>query len=92
MLLDPLKEQFHLPASLIERADGGCRQDEIVGQEHQRLAGVGVFEADTTQMLGVVLAACDTGERNGLVTDDTCTAIYRSRVLDLVRVTKKVCA
>ena len=46
MLLDPLEKQFHLPACLIERADGGCRQDEVVGQEHPRLAGLGVFEAD----------------------------------------------
>ncbi len=50
MLLDPLKEQLHLPACLIERAEGGCRQDEVVGQEHQRLAGLVVFKADAAQM------------------------------------------
>ena len=37
----------HLPACFIECAEGDCRQNEIVGQEHQRLAGLGVFEADT---------------------------------------------
>jgi len=89
---------IHLPARLVERADGGCRQGEVVGQEHQRLAGLGILEADATQMLGVVLAAGNVGERDGLVADNARAAIHLGRidppqwVFDLARVTKKACA
>ena len=57
MLLDPFEEQFHLPTRFGEHADGGGRHGEAVGQEHQRFAGLGIFESDATQMLGVVRAA-----------------------------------
>ena len=36
MLLDPLEEQFHLPAPLVKRADDGCGKREIVGEKHNR--------------------------------------------------------
>jgi len=48
MLLDPREEHFHLPARLVERADGDGRQGEVVGQEHQCFAGIGILEWDTT--------------------------------------------
>jgi hypothetical protein len=35
-----------LPAAFVERADGGDRKGEVVGDEHQRLIGFGVLEAD----------------------------------------------
>jgi len=56
MLLDPLEEQFDLPARFVDCAVGGCRQDEVVGQEHQRLAGLGVLESNAPQMHRVVPA------------------------------------
>ena len=52
MLLDPLEEEFHLPAAFVERADGGGRKREVVGDEDQRLAGLGVLEADAPQKFG----------------------------------------
>ena len=33
VLLDPFEEQFYLPPALIEGANGGCGQSELVGQE-----------------------------------------------------------
>ena len=60
MLLDPFEEQFHLPARLVERADGGCRQREVIGDKDQRLAGFRILESDETQMFEIVLAAVDT--------------------------------
>ena len=54
MLLDPLEEEFHLPAAFVERADGGGRKREVVGDEDQRLAGLGVLEADAPQKFGVI--------------------------------------
>jgi hypothetical protein len=42
MLLDPLEEQFDLPAASIELSNRQRRFGEIVGQEDQRLAGLGI--------------------------------------------------
>lgn len=80
MLLDPFEEQFHLPPCLVERADGGCRQCEVIGQEHQRLAGLGLLESDATQMIRIVRAAGGAGQRNGLIADEARAAIDRSRI------------
>lgn len=80
MLLDPFEKQFHLPARFVERADGGCRQDEVVGEEHQRLAGFGILESDAAQMFGIVLAAIDAGKGNSLIAEDAGAAIDRSRI------------
>ena len=44
VLLDPLEEQLHLPAILVQRSDGQRRQRRVVGQEDQVLAGLGVLE------------------------------------------------
>ena len=33
VLLDPFEEQFHLPLALIESANGGSGQSELVGEE-----------------------------------------------------------
>src|SRR3989344_1479335 len=69
MLLDPFEKQFHLPARLVERADGGGREREVVGEEHQCLAGIGILEADASRMFGIVLAAGGAGEYHGLIAD-----------------------
>ena len=59
MLLDPLEEEFHLPAAFVERADGGGRKREVVGDEDQRLAGLGVLAADAPQKFGVILTGVE---------------------------------
>lgn len=48
--------------------------------KHQRLARLGVLEADAPQVLGIVLAGLDAGERNGLIADDASRAVGRGRV------------
>ncbi len=80
MLLDPLEEQLHLPACLVERADGGCRKGEVVCEEHECLASVGILESDAAQMFGIFFAADDAGKCNGLIADDARTAVSRSRI------------
>ena len=98
-MFDPFKKQFHLPACLVEYADCRCWQDNIVGQEYHRFAGLDIFVADVAQMLWIVLSAGGAGECDGQIADDTCAAIYLSRidtrlswVFDLTRVTEKACA
>src|SRR5450432_1482131 len=80
MLLDPLEEQLDLPAALVEGADGGRRQGELVGKEHQRLARFWILEADAPQMLRVIAAGGLTVQGDGLVTDDAGRAVRRRRV------------
>lgn len=80
MLLDPLEEEFHLPAAFVQSADGGGRKGEVVGDEHQSLAGLGVLEADAPQNFGVSLTGVETVQRDGLVANDAGREIRRRRV------------
>lgn len=81
MLLDPLEKQFHLPSRLVESANVGFLQSEVVGQKHQRFAGIGIFEANTAQMFGIILVDFDAGKHNGLIADDARVAIDLSRIV-----------
>ena len=80
MLLDPLEEEFHLPAAFVERADGGGRKREVVGDEDQRLAGLGALEADAPQKFGVILTGVEAVQGDGLVANDAGRAIRRRRI------------
>ena len=95
MLLDPFEEQLHLPATLVQRGDNQRRQRRVVGQKHQCLARLGVFETDAPQMLGVVLRHIEAVERDGLIADHALArsvwAEYTRRAFmpRLAHVTKK---
>ena len=80
MLLDPFEEQLHLPAALVECADGGCRQGEVVGKEHQPFVGLGVFELDAPQWRVEVLARVESGEYDGLIANQPRASIDRMRI------------
>ena len=58
MLLDPLKEQFDLPAVLVKLGNHRRRQCRVVGQKYQRLARW-ILESHPTQMLRVVFDDLD---------------------------------
>ena len=51
-LLDPFEEQLHLPAQPVELIDCERGQIEVVRQERQALAGLGVAIANVPQGLG----------------------------------------
>src|ERR1039458_2277432 len=80
MLLDPLEEDFHLPAILIERAGGGGGKIELIGKQHQSLAGFGNLETNPAQLAGIVLATIVAVESDGLITNDSGAAIHRRRI------------
>ena len=61
--------------ALVEGADGGGRERALVGEEHQRLARLGVYEANAPQVLGIMLAGLLTRQRDSLITDDTDLAV-----------------
>src|SRR6266478_148445 len=83
MLLDPFEKQLDLPPATIKLGDGECRQDKIVGEKHQPLAGVGVFESDTTQGGVEVLARVEAGEHDGLIANQPGASIDRMRIATL---------
>ena len=80
MLLDPFEKQLDLPATFVEGADRGGRRGELVCQKHQRLSGFGVLEADTAQMIRIVLAGGVAIQRDGLVGDDADRPLGRRGV------------
>lgn len=49
VLLDPLEEQFDLPAAFVNGSDGLCWQIEVICQEDQALSSLGIKEADTSE-------------------------------------------
>src|SRR5437899_8324304 len=83
MLLDPFEKQFDLPPATIKLGDGERWQDEIVGEKHQPLAGVGVFASDATQGCVEVLARVEAGERNSLIANQPRASIDRVRIATL---------
>ena len=66
--------------ALVQRADGRRRQRPLVGQEHQRLARLGVLEADAPEMLREMSTGLDADERDGLIADDAVLPVGRCRV------------
>ena len=80
MLLGPFEEQLHLPAALVKRSNDQRRQSRVVGQKHQRLACLGIFEADTPQMLGIILGDIKPIQRDHLIANHTGCAVGRRRV------------
>lgn len=75
VLLDPLEEQFHLPAALVERADGFGGYAEVVGEKHQRLAGLWVLVANASQPLRVAALRVEDGQLDRLVADESFASI-----------------
>src|SRR5205809_1364415 len=67
VLLDPSEEQLDLPAALVERGDRQRWQRRVVGQEDQRLARLRVLEANTRQMIRVVLGRVEAIEHDALI-------------------------
>jgi len=69
-----------LPAAFVESGNRQRRQRRVVGQEYQRLARLGVFEADAPQVLGILLGRVVAVEHHALVADDARGAIDGFRV------------
>jgi hypothetical protein len=55
VLLHPFEEQLDRPAMFAQRSDHRRRQMRAVDHKHPCLACLGVFEANATQLIGIVL-------------------------------------
>src|ERR1035437_5795382 len=67
MLFDPFEEQFDLPAAMIQMGNSQSREGEVVGQEDQRLTGLGIAIADASQRAGIITLGIEAGRQHGLV-------------------------
>ena len=67
MLLDPSKEQFDLPATSVNIRNCQCGQVEVVAQEHQPSARLGIAINHATQGIGVELRCLRATEDDRLI-------------------------
>lgn len=75
MLLYPLEGEFDLAAAAIELGDRERRQGEVVGEKDQRLGGLGIFEANTSQRCLEALARAEAGKNDDLIADQSGGAV-----------------
>ena len=57
VLLDPLEEQFDLPAATVQRAMVSAGRVKLLVRNTKRLVGLGIAIADAAKRLGVVLSS-----------------------------------
>ena len=79
MLLDPTKEQFHLPATSINVRNRQRWQVEIVAQEDKPLARLDVAVDHATQGIGVELRCHWTTQNDSLVAPQSRDLVHRTR-------------
>ena len=84
MLFDPFEEKLYLPAAAIQIGNGLCRSGEVVGQEVESLAGLGIVVFDATKRLRVIGCRIDTGQHNRLIAVDTPRFVDRVRIAAFV--------
>ena len=84
MLLDPLEEQFHLPATLVQFGNGGRRQLCIVGQKHQFLAAFQIFITDAPKRVRVFVGTVGATQLEGLIADHVGGTIHLARIDSLI--------
>ena len=75
MLLDPAKEQLHLPATLIKLGDGERRQEKVVGKKHQTILTQSIVVTNSAKSLGVTSFGDGIVERDDLVRSQTAPLV-----------------
>ncbi len=83
MLLDPLEEQFDLPATAIQFGDSEGRKGEVVAQKNQCLSRLGILETDPPERGPEALVGVENGQHNSLIADQPRRAVDRMRVATL---------
>lgn len=81
ILLDPLEEQFHLPATFVELRDGQGRQCKVVRQKDQSLVHPDIEVTDSAKWSRIPLRCQWAGKDNGLVASQTGRFVHASRRL-----------
>ena len=71
---------IHLLTLFVKCGNGQWRQARIVSQKHQRLAGLGIFEADTPQLFGVVAGHVKSVQCDALIANHPGCPVGLSRI------------
>ena len=80
MLLDSFEKQLDLPASFVQFADGYWWRAKEVCQKDERFPCLWIFEANTAQVMGIVLLTVEPRQGHRLIADNTLRPIARRRV------------
>lgn len=83
VLLDPLEEQFDLPAPFVDGRDDLRGQIEVIGQKDQTLTGLGIEEANTPEFPRVVPLAFVSAQSDGLVAAQTAGLVDRAGLAEV---------
>ena len=67
MLLDPLEEQFYLPARRVRMGDGERRRFEVAGQEDEEELVFAIEVEDSAQRGGMVLERAGGHQHNVVI-------------------------
>src|ERR1700674_2263030 len=80
MLLDPTKEQLHVPASALQLANSERGEQEVVGQKNQAQIFLSVEVMDASQRIGIQLRGSRSGELDGLIGSHSARTADRTPV------------
>lgn len=83
VLFDPLKEEFNLPAALVDRGNGKSGEIEVVCKKDQPFPGFRIEITDTAQPLGIVPLPFFGSKSDGLVAPQAGRFINRPRFEDI---------
>lgn len=78
VLLDPIKEEFDLPAPFVYGGDEDGGQFKVVRQKHQPLAGFRIHVTDTAKHVGVGSLSFFGAQADDLITPQACAFVYRA--------------
>ena len=80
VLLDPLEEEFHLPARPIEQADGESRQVEVVGEEPKKTILFGIVKVNPAERVRVMLPGGGGSQDNSMIGSKSGRGVAVARV------------
>ena len=69
MLLNPLEEEFNLPATTVDLGNGQRRKLKMIGKEHQTMPGFGVDVFNASESVGIALGGVEPNQLDGLIAD-----------------------
>src|SRR5262249_29221551 len=80
MLLDPLEEQLHLPAALVDLSDGGGWKREVIGEKLEPFPGFPIEIGHSSQCFRIDLGGIDGGQNHGVIGPNARGFVDRVRV------------
>jgi len=82
VLLDPLEEEFDLPAAPVDRRHGESRKTEMIGQEYETLSRIRIDVTDTTQFFGISAFPLPRAQSNRLIAPQPGCLVDRAGLLN----------